>query len=587
MHSPHATTVEAGLADGDQRTGKRDPVLLGRSKLLDRAKAHTLPLAWVVVFCVAYILPGLTGHDPWKPDEAYIFGSVYHMVQTGDWVVPYVAGEPFMEKPPLFQAVAATLAKLASPMLPLHHGARLASGLFVTFTLLALSWSARRGWGAGYGRRAALLLLSSVGLIVYAHMMLPDLALMAGFAVAVAGLVACAKRHRWGGLLLGLGAGMGFLAKGLIAPGVIGVTALALPIAFRDWRRSDYFRQLGMAALSALPWLTIWPATLYLRSPDLFKVWFWDNNIGRFLGFSVSYLGANSEPGFWWKTYPWFLFPLWVFVVAVFWKLRRDALRQPAVQVGVMLAATLGLVLGVSASAREIYALPILVPLALVGAGAIEELPRWIERSLLTLGVALGVAAVTFFWPVWASLVIHGHAPDWPWLTRSLPQQFAMPVSLIGVSAATLLTIGAVSWITITWRKLGGGLHAWCASLTLVWGLAATLWLPWLDAAKSYRVMYQSMGMALPARMTCLASYNLGESERAMLDYVLGIDTFRQQTTFRSACNAMLIQDNLTNPRAVRDPAWILVWSGARLGDSRERFQLYAADDEPSRLAPH
>jgi 4-amino-4-deoxy-L-arabinose transferase-like glycosyltransferase len=138
MHSSHATTVEAGLADGDQRTGERDPILLERSKLLDRAKPHTRSLAWIVVFCVAYILPGLTGHDPWKSDEAYIFGSVYHMVQTGDWVVPYVAGEPFMEKPPLFQAVAATLAKLASPMLPLHHGARLASGLFVTFTLLAL-----------------------------------------------------------------------------------------------------------------------------------------------------------------------------------------------------------------------------------------------------------------------------------------------------------------------------------------------------------------------------------------------------------------------------------------------------------------
>ena len=50
----------------------------------------------------AWVLLGLAGHDPWKPDEAYTFGLVYHISETGEWLVPTLAGEPFVEEPPLF-----------------------------------------------------------------------------------------------------------------------------------------------------------------------------------------------------------------------------------------------------------------------------------------------------------------------------------------------------------------------------------------------------------------------------------------------------------------------------------------------------
>src|ERR1051325_3072528 len=59
----------------------------------------------------AFIFAGLFGRDPWKPDEAYTMGIVHHIVRTGEWVVPRLAGEPFMEKPPLFYVTAAAFAK--------------------------------------------------------------------------------------------------------------------------------------------------------------------------------------------------------------------------------------------------------------------------------------------------------------------------------------------------------------------------------------------------------------------------------------------------------------------------------------------
>ena len=39
----------------------------------------------------------------------------------------------------------------------------------------------------------------------------------------------------------------------------------------------------------------------------------------------------------------------------------------------------------------------------------------------------------------------------------------------------------------------------WLAGVTLVWGLAMTLWLPWLDFAKSYRGVIADMQRARPA----------------------------------------------------------------------------------------
>ena len=95
------------------------------------------------MLCVAWILPGLLAHDPWKPDEAYNFGVVYEMVRGGSWVAPSLAGEPFVREPPLYYITAALSALLFSPVLPLHDGARLASGFYIALTLLFVADNAQ------------------------------------------------------------------------------------------------------------------------------------------------------------------------------------------------------------------------------------------------------------------------------------------------------------------------------------------------------------------------------------------------------------------------------------------------------------
>ena len=42
---------------------------------------------------------GLIGHDPWRSDDA-IHLAIAHGFTTGDWLVPRVAGEPWLAGPP-------------------------------------------------------------------------------------------------------------------------------------------------------------------------------------------------------------------------------------------------------------------------------------------------------------------------------------------------------------------------------------------------------------------------------------------------------------------------------------------------------
>ncbi len=45
---------------------------------------RALKQAGLVLLCAAWILLGLFGHDPWKPDDATTFGIAHDMLQHGD-----------------------------------------------------------------------------------------------------------------------------------------------------------------------------------------------------------------------------------------------------------------------------------------------------------------------------------------------------------------------------------------------------------------------------------------------------------------------------------------------------------------------
>lgn len=531
----------------------------------------------LAALCLAWILPGLVGHQPWKPDEAYSFGLVYHIIQGGDWVIPTLAGEPFMEKPPLYYIAAATLARLLSPWLPLHDAARLATGFDMALTLLFAGLAGRELWGKGYGRITVLILIGCLGLLIRGHEMITDIALLAGFAMALYGFALSRRRPVLAGFWLGTGTGLGFMAKGLIAPGILGLTALLLPILFRNWRNRDYALCLAAALIAAMPWLVVWPTLLYLRSPALFTEWFWVNNWGRFFGFAG--LGPGNGHWHYFQILPWFAWPALPIALWTLWHGRSAGLRRPEVQLTLTAFLVMLTVLSLAHDAREVYALPMLLPLSQLAAPGVTTLRRGAASalnwfSILTFGFFAGL-----FWFFWFALVT-GHPAARAEHLRALQPGYTPAFEPLHFALALLATL---AWLAITFRakSLPRNLRSVVNSatgITLVWVIMMTLWLPWLDAGKSYRSMVASLQKSLPAHYACIASSHLGEPQRAMLEYYAGILTRRIEVSGRIECGLLLVQGSARDPDTPPGPEWRKIWEGNRPGDKLERYRLFQRD---------
>jgi 4-amino-4-deoxy-L-arabinose transferase-like glycosyltransferase len=537
----------------------------------------------LIALCAAWILLGLVGHDPWKPDEAYTFGIVFDLLKHGDWVVPTLAGEPFLEKPPLYFITAAFFARIFGHWLPLHDAARLASGFYVVVALAFLALTARELNRGRHGWTSVLIVIGCVGLVARSHQLITDLALWAGIAMAIYGLARGRRSTVAGGIAIGVGTAIAFLSKGLLGPGLIGVSALLL-LLFPAWRQKTYARALVLAAIVALPAIAVWTIALYLRSADMFRTWLVTNNFGRFFGFVN--IGPRAEPFFLPKTLIWYAFPALPLAAWTLWDAIRGrpaAWAEPALQLpAVTTVAMLG-VLGVANDGRELYLMPTLLPLTLLAVAGIDRLPKGAADALSRAGFWVGVGAACALWLCWIALMLGEPAA----LARRLSDYqpgFDPKFSLLPFAVAVGVTL---LWISIARHASadpGRGVVQWAAGVTVCWSLIGTLWLPFIDAGKSYRAMIESLALSLPED-GCVRSRTLGESQRAMLDYVAHIVTVRDEVATNASCRALLVQQGWQTTGALAaEPGWVPVWEGARPGDRSEYYRLYVR--EPAAHGP-
>jgi len=134
----------------------------------------------------------------------------------------------------------------------------------------------------------------------------------------------------------------------------------------------------------------------------------------------------------------------------------------------------------------------------------------------------------------------------------------------------------ALAWILLVLRSERSafrGVTFWAAGITLLWGLAMTLLLSWVEYGKTYRPVAQSLKKHIPAGARCIESRGLGEPQRAVFDYHEEIITQRLELRTGSRCPLLLVQTRPGEPDGV-GAGWKLLWEGSRPRD-RERFRLY------------
>jgi 4-amino-4-deoxy-L-arabinose transferase-like glycosyltransferase len=506
-----------------------------------------------LVVCFAWLLPGLVGHDPWKTDEAIAFGAIYEILQSGDWSHFRIAGEALTTEPPLFLWTGAALAKILGGVLELHDAARIAAGLYMAATLALVSGAAWELMGERAVRMSVLLLIGCLGLLIRAHEMTGDLAGLAGVALGLYGLALSARRPWLGGALAGSGMGLGFLGNGLAPPVMLAALALVLPVVSRGWRSRRYAASVGIAFACALPFTLAWPAGLPVAS---------DSAPGAIFG--APYLL---------KLLTWYAWPAWPLAAWTLWRSRRSLAARTELHLPLAALAVFFVVLAICGETRDLTAMPLLLPLAILGVCELESLPRGAASALDWFGVMTFFLLAALLWIGWGAALTGKPDAAAEFLQREVPG-FRYRFNFLAFALASLLTLVWIVAVARSLRSTRRALVNWAAGITMVWMLVMTLGVPLVDQARSYRSLAARLAAAVPSGSACIARRGIGDAQRALLHYFASVRTIRDDAPEAARCGALLVQAHpLRIPEA--GAGWAEVWRGARPGDRNEIFILY------------
>ena len=523
------------------------------------------PAGWMLATMLAfYVLAGLFGRDPWKGENAIHIGTAWHMLHFSDWLSPDLAGRPFHE-PPLYYWSAALTGTLFGHWLPLHESMRLASGIWVTLTLMGLYYAGRELYGQASAAASPLLLAGCAGLLLHAHDAQPMLIALAAYSCALGALATIGRRPRLTGVYYGLAVAACLLGTG-IAP-TLPLLAIA-PIAW--WLSPDRPKALhtlavglGLAALLILPW----PLLLLHFEPSRFHGWLATEL--KPLKTPFSFPGA----GHFIALLPWFAFPALPLAGWTLWT-RRKELSAPAQALPLAFLLLTLLMLALAFQPREIPALLMLPPLALLATPGALTLRRGAANAfdwfaMMTFSVFVGLV-----WLGWSAMAL-----GWPAqlakrvvvLRPGFVGHFDLLAMLIGLAATAWWL-----WLIITApRSPYRSLTHWTLGFTTLWLLATTLILPWFDYGKTYRPVAQAVAQEMPAGHGCLAERGLTDAQRASLAYFVEIEPAAIDSIAGKACDWLLVGGDTRQELAAPSGKWTKVWEGGRPGDRKEKFRLF------------
>lgn len=524
--------------------------------------------SWVtVLLCLTWMLAGLGGHDPWKPREATVFGVVLEGLSRGDWLVPTLAGEPYLYHPPLYYRAAGAFGSLLHGLLPLHDAVRWVNAACAGASFLLLAATVARLCGAALAWLAPLVLLGCVGWWLPAHQLLPENALLLAQSLTVFGLSRATVALAPAALGAGCGIGVAFLSHGVGAALPLLLATALLPLAGTAVGPARPGRFLLLCTMVALPWLVLWPLLLWVRDPAALRVWWGLQQAalpggGPVLGWQLA------------RALAWLAWPALPFALLALWQGRRRWRSDGAVAVPGLLLLTTVAVLALSPGRREVLALPLLVPLALLATAATPALRRGAVNAFFWFGIAFFALGLTAVWFYFGAVEFGLPARAARHMARMEPGYASRVPAWAVLSAATLSLAWLLSLFNVP-RAPQRPFVTWASGSVALWSVLMLLMGPWADHAKSYRPMLSDLRRSLPPGTQCVAARGLGESQRALVHYHTGTRVRRLDRDPSAAACPLLLVEGRRGESSVEVPGARLLWEGHRAGDRRELFRLY------------
>jgi 4-amino-4-deoxy-L-arabinose transferase-like glycosyltransferase len=426
------------------------------------------------------IFIGQAGRELTTPDDLREVEVAREMYTGGDYIVPHLAGLPFVEKPSGFPAVIATVYRIVgSPSAP---AARFTAAAFALSSLMALFFLGRNILGGEGGAIATALLAFSQRFCRTAHEVLLDNALTAAIAFTVLftwfALEANTplKKHlayAAAGFILGIS----FLFKGFVGPIIFGsgfLFYLILSRRFSELRHISHPLPVIAFLLPVLTWII--PFLLYAQS-HLIREFFINNQLGRFLfGYD-----SHKRPFYFYHIHLWSEFSPGAILLPLAgwtaWKTRKEWENRAGI---FFLSFSVGslILLSVSAAKDEAYFLPVHPALAMLIAWSIVK--GWgspghgvrILARVLAVTVCLAAGAMVTMTAIFGG-------------------------SVLSVTTATVVFVVATTGCLLSIRH--NNLHWTSACIAVLIALGWSLWFTGPMAKKDLagRIMPRSMTEAL------------------------------------------------------------------------------------------
>ncbi len=492
--------------------------------LVTQKAVQRLPRWALLLFCAAYVLPGLFGRDPWKNEDIASFGQMWSLaLGQASWLHPNVGGVLPTSGGVLPYWLGGAFIKVLNPWVDPALAARLPFAVLLAL-ILALTWYTTyhlartkaaqplplafggEAEPADYARAVAdggvLALIATLGLLQLGHETTPELLQLTGSTLFLYGLAVAetrAVKARWAALLsLPVMAASGSPAVALM----LGAGGSVICLLSRQAELRQYLRWVLVSMVLAMA-LASGLSALGLSG------WSWR-------------LSWPDTPGEVLRLLVWFTWPTLPLAVLTIWHWRRQVThRHIAVP---LLTALVGLLASLSMGANERALLTALPSLAVLAAFALPILQRSLGSAIDWFSVFFFTVCGILIWLGYVALHTGAPARTAERITKLVPgteAQFswlALIVALIG----TVLWLGLVRWRTARvshalWKSLvlpAGG-------VALCWLLFMTLWLPILDQARSYRALVERMRPDVPAdTMVC--------APRASVALMTGLEYFGQ-----------------------------------------------------------
>jgi hypothetical protein len=537
--------------------------------LVTERAARRLPRLALLLFCAAYILPGVFGRDPWKNADITALGYMMSLVR-GDaisWMTPSIAGLPSDNGLLPYWLGALSIESLSgwiSPLLAarLPFAALLALLLvflwYATYHLARTEAAQPLAFAFGgeaqptdYARAVAdaalLALMASLGLLQPGHELTPEMLQLVALGLHLYGMAASPYRPVRSALatLVALPA---MAASGAPTTAVL----LALSGSLVTYR-SSY-----PAARQHMRWILLAGVLSALLAGAL-NAWVWR------IAVPDSGLGTL-------RLLAWFAWPVWPLAGWTLWRWRGHLLhRHIAVPLSCVLVA-LGSSIAMGASDR---ALMLAIPgLAVLGAFALPTLKRSVSAAIDWFSVFFFSICALTVWVIYLAIYT-----GWPAQPASNVARLAPELEVHFDPAALLLAaLGTVAWLWLVRWRTGRHREALWKSLVLPaggvalnWLLVMTLWLQVLDHARSYRPLVQRIALQVPS-LDCIYARQFSRAQLAALE-VLGQWTVETLADSHN-CRWMLV--NLPAQQQMATPSgWQFLSRIRRPTDREESILIY------------